>query len=122
MNQGLIFRRKVLPHCIIEHSSPIEPADLNQKVFQGALESNLFEPDGSDIKVRSIVYEHYQTGSNKENFIHVTLRILSGRSDQDKHLLSNSVMSKLQSIPLVAASLTVEIVDMDRNSYSKQIV
>lgn len=111
-----------MPHCIIEHSSPIEPADLTQKVFQGALESNLFEPDGSDIKVRSIVYEHYQTGSNKENFIHVTLRILSGRSEQDKHLLSNSVMSKLQSIPLVAASLTVEIVDMDRNSYSKQIV
>ena len=67
-------------------------------------------------------YENYQTGSNKENFIHVTLRILSGRSEQDKLLLSNSVMSKLKSIQLVGASLTVEVVDIDRNSYSKQVV
>ncbi|RDX39112.1 5-carboxymethyl-2-hydroxymuconate isomerase [Vibrio campbellii] len=111
-----------MPHCIIEHSSPIEPVELNQKVFLGALESNLFEPDGSDIKVRSIAYENYQTGSNKENFIHVSLRILSGRSEQDKLLLSNSVMSKLKSIQLVGASLTVEVVDIDRNSYSKQVV
>ena len=111
-----------MPHCIIEYSSSIEPLDLNQKVFQGALESNLFEPDGSDIKVRSIAYEHYQTGSTQEKFIHVTLRILSGRSEQDKLLLSKSVMSKLKSIQLVSTSLTVEVVDMDRNSYAKLIV
>jgi 5-carboxymethyl-2-hydroxymuconate isomerase len=91
-------------------------------VFQGALESNLFEPDGSDMKVRSIDYEHYQTGSNKENFVHVTLRILSGRSAQDKLLLSQSVMSQLKSIELVGASLTVEFVDIERSSYSKEIV
>ncbi|AEX22249.1 5-carboxymethyl-2-hydroxymuconate Delta-isomerase [Vibrio sp. EJY3] len=111
-----------MPHCIIEHSSSIEPVDLNQKVFLGALESNLFESDGSDIKVRSIAYENYQTGSAKEDFIHVTLRILSGRNEQDKLLLSNSVMSRLKSIQLVSASLTVEVVDIDRNSYAKQIV
>ncbi|MGL6313250.1 5-carboxymethyl-2-hydroxymuconate Delta-isomerase [Vibrio sp. WXL103] len=111
-----------MPHCIIEHSSSFESVDLNLKVFQGALESNLFAPDGSDIKVRSIAYEHYQTGFIKESFIHVTLRILSGRSEQDKLLLSNSVMSKLKSIQFVSASLTVEVVDIDRNSYTKQIV
>ncbi|MGF1754062.1 5-carboxymethyl-2-hydroxymuconate isomerase [Vibrio makurazakiensis] len=111
-----------MPHCIIEHSSSIESADLNQKVFLGALESNLFEPDGGDIKVRSIAYENYQTGTVKEDFIHVTLRILSGRNDEDKLLLSNSVMFQLISVPLVGASLTVEVVDIDRNSYSKQVV
>ncbi|MEW6992575.1 5-carboxymethyl-2-hydroxymuconate Delta-isomerase [Colwelliaceae bacterium 6441] len=111
-----------MPHCIIEHSSSIEPVDLNKKVFLGALESNLFEPNGGDIKVRSIAYEHYLTGSSKGSFIHVTLRILSGRSEQDKLLLSNSVMSKLKSIQLASASLTVEVVDIDRNSYAKQIV
>ena len=78
-----------MPHCIIEHSSFIEPVELNQKVFQGVLETNLFEPEGSDIKVRSIAYANYQTGSAREDFIHVTLRILSGRSEQDKLLLSN---------------------------------
>ena len=111
-----------MPHCIVEHSSSIDSKNVNQKVFQGALESNIFEPDGCDIKVRSIAYEHYQTGSLEENFVHVTLRILSGRSAQEKLLLSNSVISKLRSIHLVNASLTVEVVDIDRNSYTKQIV
>ena len=111
-----------MPHCIIEYSSSIDPVDLNQKVFLGALESNLFKPDGSDIKVRSISYDHYQTGLTKEDFIHVTLRILSGRNERDKLLLSNSVMSKLESIQLASGSLTVEVVDIDRNSYAKKIV
>nr|WP_182028065.1 5-carboxymethyl-2-hydroxymuconate isomerase [Vibrio parahaemolyticus] len=111
-----------MPHCIIEHSSSIESVDLNQKVFLGVLESKLFESDGSDIKVRSIAYENYQTGTTKDDFIHVTLRILSGRNEQDKLLLSNSVMSRLKSIQLVGASLTVEVVDIDRKSYAKQLV
>ncbi|EJB8451803.1 TPA: 5-carboxymethyl-2-hydroxymuconate Delta-isomerase [Vibrio parahaemolyticus] len=111
-----------MPHCIIEHSSSIGSVDLNQKVFLGALESNLFEPDGSDIKVRSIAYENYQTGTTKDDFIHVTLRILSGRNEQDKLHLSNSVMSRLKSIQLVGASLTVEVVDIDRKSYAKRLV
>ncbi len=111
-----------MPHCIIEHSSSIEVEDLNQKVFLGALESRLFETDGRDIKVRSIAYEHYQTGTAKDAFIHVTLRILCGRSDSDKELLSSSVMSKLESIPLVNASITIEVVDIDRNSYRKKVV
>lgn len=111
-----------MPHCIIEHSSCIEPEELNLKVFQGALESSLFEPDGSDIKVRSIAYEHYQTGSTKGSFIHVTLRILSGRSEQDKLLLSNTVMSKLKPIRLASASITVEVIDIDRSRYAKLIV
>ncbi len=111
-----------MPHCIVEHSPCVEAKELNQKVFLGALESGLFAPDGSDIKVRSIVYENYQTGEVKEDFIHVGLRILSGRSDADKLSLSQSVLTQLESLNLSKASLTVEITDMDRDSYSKKIV
>ncbi len=111
-----------MPHCIVEHSPCVDPKELNQKVFLGALESGLFAPDGSDIKVRSIVYENYQTGAVKEDFIHVGLRILSGRSDADKLSLSQCVLTQLESLNLSKASLTVEIVDMDRDSYSKKIV
>lgn len=111
-----------MPHCIIEHSSSIEAPELIEKVFQGAFESNLFAEDGSDIKVRSLAYDHYQTGTVKEDFIHVVVRILSGRSEEDKLFLSKSVMSQLEQMDLVGASLTVEIVDIDRSSYSKNIV
>lgn len=111
-----------MPHCIVEHSSTIPNEELNKKVFKGALESQLFEADGSDIKVRSISYQHYQTGTKHEDFIHVTVRILSGRSDDNKKKLSQSVLSQLKTLPLSQASLTVEIVDMDRSSYSKCLV
>ena len=52
----------------------------------------------------------------------MVVRILAGRSEEDKLFLSKSVMSKLETLDLVGASLTVEIVDIDRSSYSKKIV
>ena len=111
-----------MPHCIIEHSSTINAEQLNSKVFLGALNSELFEADGRDIKVRSIAYENYQTGTEREDFIHVTVRILSGRSETDKEILSETVMTQLLSLSLSSASITVEVVDMDRNSYAKVVV
>ena len=72
--------------------------------------------------MRTIPYQNYQTGTTKEDFIHVTLRILSGRSDDNKATLSNTVMTQLESLSLVDASITIEVVDMDRNSYSKVVV
>jgi 5-carboxymethyl-2-hydroxymuconate isomerase len=111
-----------LPHCIIEHAPTIPNDELNQRVFAGAMASNLFAPDGSDIKVRSIAYEYYQTGSKREDFIHVTIRILSGRNEESKMKLSHSVLEQLKSLSLSEASLTVEIVDIDRDSYAKCLV
>ncbi|MCY9826943.1 5-carboxymethyl-2-hydroxymuconate Delta-isomerase [Vibrio chagasii] len=111
-----------MPHCIIEHSSTINAEKLNTKVFLGALNSELFEADGRDIKVRSIAYENYQTGTEKEDFIHVTVRILSGRSDTDKAMLSETVMTQLLSMSLSRTSITVEVADMDRNCYGKVVV
>ncbi|MCF7506007.1 5-carboxymethyl-2-hydroxymuconate isomerase [Vibrio sp. L3-7] len=111
-----------MPHCIIEHSSTIDGQQLNQKVFLGAMESQLFSPIGEDIKVRSLAYQHYQTGELKEDFVHVSVRILSGRNESDKAMLSKSILEQLLSLTLSNASLTVEIIDIDRASYSKVLV
>ncbi|WP_215402761.1 5-carboxymethyl-2-hydroxymuconate Delta-isomerase [Vibrio gigantis] len=111
-----------MPHCIIEHSSTIDGQQLNQKVFLGAMESQLFSPTGEDIKVRSLAYQHYQTGELKEDFVHVSVRILSGRQESDKVRLSESILNQLLTLSLSSASLTVEIIDIDRASYSKVLV
>ncbi|WP_192891471.1 5-carboxymethyl-2-hydroxymuconate Delta-isomerase [Vibrio bathopelagicus] len=111
-----------MPHCIIEHSSTINGHQLNQKVFLGAMESQLFSPTGEDIKVRSLAYQHYQTGEEKEDFVHVSVRILSGRQESDKVRLSESILNQLLTLSLSSASLTVEIIDIDRASYSKVLV
>jgi 5-carboxymethyl-2-hydroxymuconate isomerase len=111
-----------MPHCVVEYSSSLEANELNKKVFLGAMDSNLFAHDGSDIKVRAFAYDFYQTGDKKEDFIHVSLRILSGRSDEDKSKLSSCVMEQLKTLGLIKISITIEVIDMDRNSYSKLVV
>ena len=111
-----------MPHCIIEHSSTINGNDLLPLVFQGALNTGLFEDDGSDIKVRAQPFCDYQIGRSKSDFIHVVLKILSGRSTNDKQKLSKRVLEQLSSLNFKSCSITVEVVDMDKNSYLKIVL
>ena len=110
-----------MPHCLIEHSVTIDSKSLLPVVFTGTLNSNLFEPDGSDIKVRAIPYESYLVGKDKQNFIHIVLKILSGRSIENKEKLSNSVLTQLQTLELKDCSITVEVVDIDKSCYAKVV-
>lgn len=111
-----------MPHCIIEHSTEISGKTLIPLVHHGALESELFDPEGSDIKIRTIPYSNYRTGSVNINFIHVTLKILSGRCAEQKSKLSHLVLEKLQTLERSKCSISVEVVDIDRDSYAKVIV
>ncbi|WNC68794.1 5-carboxymethyl-2-hydroxymuconate Delta-isomerase [Thalassotalea nanhaiensis] len=111
-----------MPHCVVEHSSAIDGNTLIPLVFAGALESKLFEIDGSDIKVRAMPYSNYQTGNVDVDFVHVTLKILSGRTIDQKSMLSKLVLEKLKTQNLVNCSISVEVVDIDRVSYSKVVM
>mgnify|MGYP003627695891 CR=1 FL=1 len=112
-----------MPHCIIEYSQKLEnevtPVKLMGAVFKGTLNSNLFEAD--DIKTRIIPFQHHLTGGSKQNFIHVILKILSGRSIDQRLALSKSVLSELNKVTSTAASLTVEVVEIEKESYSKVV-
>lgn len=109
-----------MPHCIIEHAEHLDSQVLINSVYQGALASNLFEPE--QIKSRAISYSHYQTAGRQKAFVHVTLKILSGRTEQQKSQLSGLVFEQLKSLGLTDLSLTVEVVDIDRGSYSKAVL
>jgi 5-carboxymethyl-2-hydroxymuconate isomerase len=111
-----------MPHCVIEHSASIDGTTLVTLVHKGALTSNLFEAEGSDIKVRALAFDTYQTGSVDINFIHVTLNILSGRNLEQKSMLSQLVLEQLKSLSLIGCSISVEVADIDRASYAKVIV
>ena len=118
---GVMFTGGFVPHCIIEHSSTINGNDLLPLVFQGALNACLFENDGSDIKVRALPFHDYQTGRSKLDFIHVVIKILSGRGASDKQNLSKLVLEQISLLNLKNCSITVEVIDMDKNSYSKVV-
>ncbi len=110
-----------MPHCVIEHSKNLDSELILPLVYSGALNSNLFDPSGIDIKVRAITYDSYLTGKNKSDFIHVTLKILSGRNNEKKQMLSRSVLEQLEKIGLEKCSITIEVVDIDRDSYAKMV-
>ena len=111
-----------MPNCIVEHSAEIDGATLVPLVHRGALESKLFESEGSDIKVRAIPYSNYQTGSVNINFVHVTLKILSGRNLDQKSNLSRLVLENIEGLLSSDCSISVEVVDIDRDSYAKVVV
>lgn len=111
-----------MPHCIIEHSAEISGANLVPAVYKGALDSQLFSPEGSDIKVRALPYSEYKTGCVDILFIHVTLKILSGRSLRQKSTLSHLILENLKSITHIDCSISVEVVDIDRESYAKIVL
>ncbi|MCY7294570.1 5-carboxymethyl-2-hydroxymuconate Delta-isomerase [Alteromonas sp. a30] len=110
-----------MPHCIIEYSRPLtekEQVDNIQKaVLQGCLTAQLFSPE--DIKLRSIPFDDYRLMGGHEHFIHVTVKMLSGRTPEQRQTLSESVLSALTQLKLMNTSLTVEISDLERESYTK---
>jgi len=108
-----------VPHCLVEHSRKLDGELLMAKVFLGARHSGLFDAEGRDIKVRALPYATYMSGAGESDFVHVVLRILSGRTADQKALLSNAVIAELAVLGLVDISISVEVVDMDRESYRK---
>ena len=110
-----------MPHCVIEHAASLDAGALVPAVFAAAKSAGLFEPDGADIKVRAIAYDHYLTGPAKSDFVHVSIRLLSGRTVEQKQLLSQAVLAQLQTLALPRCSLTVEVIDIERASYAKVI-
>ena len=114
----------VVPHCIIEYSkdleSSVKPLALINAVHQGAVASKLF--DESHIKTRLRSYVHYQTGVGDGAFIHVTASILSGRTVSQKAILSSTILRQLEKLELSAVIITVQICDIETESYSKVVL
>ncbi|UII72975.1 5-carboxymethyl-2-hydroxymuconate Delta-isomerase [Pseudomonas sp. HN11] len=81
-----------------------------------------------DIKSRAVKVETFQVGTSLDprGFIAVKLSLLSGRSPQVKKQLSESLLAALQDLgdwpEGVQVQLSVLLVDMDRDSYSKGAV
>jgi 5-carboxymethyl-2-hydroxymuconate isomerase len=113
-----------MPHGIIEYSKEISTTipirELVNAVHAGAFESGLFEE--SSIKTRAIAYEDYQIGSTDSLFVHITARILYGRNHQQKKALSQLLLARVESLLVAPVCISVEIVDIDKVSYSKVVL
>jgi len=113
-----------VPHCIIEYSKDLEslvnPLRMINAVHHGAVASKLF--DESHIKTRARAYDVYKVGISDKAFVHVTANILSGRSVRQKTELSENILTELKRLQLLSVVITVQICDIDTESYSKVVL
>lgn len=114
-----------MPHCIIEHSADLaeQSAAFLRGVHDTVCASELF--DCPSVKSRLRVYDAFCAGvdAEPESFVHVTIKLLQGRSAEQKKLLAASVVCHLSGLSLPpGVSLTTDIVDMDAVAYAKYIV
>lgn len=111
-----------MPHLIIEYAAPIaQDCDIQGLVdaaFTGAEQSALFTP--SAIKARAIAVNTYNTGGTNQPFIHVEIKLLPGRSGAQKKDLAERVLERITTILPASVAISVELNDLDRDSYSKR--
>lgn len=113
-----------MPHCIVEYSQNLEqevpPVELLEAVKAGCIASTLFTVE--DIKLRSVPYKSFLTAGQEDAFVHVILRLLSGRTLEQRKQLSELVLASLGEFALKDVSLSVEVCEMERDTYSKKVV
>ena len=113
-----------MPHCIIDYSEDVadgvEIDDLIEAVHGGTMDSGLF-PE-YDIKTRALAFERHRTGQTRDSFVHVAIHLLSGRSDEQKAMLSEGVLVRIAPMLPQVISVGVEIIDIHRTSYRKRVL
>jgi 5-carboxymethyl-2-hydroxymuconate isomerase len=121
-----------MPHIVVEHSFPIEESklkglllDLNQNVSK--------EEGGFDInqcKSRSVFCPHFVVadGLSDADFIHITIRIMSGRSQEIRKKLAQNILQNTQNficknnLAKNQIKLSLDISEMDKEIYQKTII
>ena len=108
-----------MPHCIIEYANDltdlITANEMMDAAFKAMQASTLFETD--HIKIRTHEYAYFQRADERKNFIHVTVKMLSGRTLEQKQQLASLVSKAIDELPVFGITVTVDIVDMDKECY-----
>ncbi|WP_377707397.1 5-carboxymethyl-2-hydroxymuconate Delta-isomerase [Pseudomonas protegens] len=119
-----------MPHLHMEYTANLPQLDVDKALLRlnhGLVASGQLS-DEFDIKSRAVKVEAFRvgTGIGERGFVHVKLALLSGRSPEVKKQLSEGLLAVLQDLAPwpadVQVQLCVEIVDIDRASYSKAAV
>jgi 5-carboxymethyl-2-hydroxymuconate isomerase len=112
-----------MPHVIIEFAqdavAPEQVPALLEAVHNAAMFCGLFEP--SHVKTRARPIDIYRVGTDDHPFIHVQLRIKAGRSAEQKAALTDAILIAVRQQGTAAKVVTVELVDMDPDSYAKYL-
>ena len=113
-----------MPHIVLEYAAGVAArADLPrllQALLDTAATTGVMRAE--DIKIRAQPFADFLLGDGGADFVHVTVRLLAGRSAAQKRDLGEALRACLtRSLPAVH-SLSVDIVDMDPEAYLKRLL
>jgi 5-carboxymethyl-2-hydroxymuconate isomerase len=122
-----------MPHLIIEHSANISKSSIinlqkNIQNIMSVVEGN-FDPD--QCKARALSFDDYLVGLTDQttsSFIHITLKVLTGRTVQIRKNLAEKILEFsrefLFDLKLLGKrhEISVDIVEMERETYQKFVV
>lgn len=113
-----------MPHFIIEAVGALDAPDDRQEAMRlvadiGAAQDTI---NPKDIKVRLYPCGDALALDGRTSFIHVTARLLAGRTVQQKDALAVELRDALGSRFSDVQSVSIEVCDMDPESYRKRLV
>jgi 5-carboxymethyl-2-hydroxymuconate isomerase len=119
-----------VPQLAIEYSGNLEgqfaPRALALAVHQALVETVATDLDNCKTRIRRLEEAVIASGGADEAMVHLDLRILSGRSDAQKQALGEAAMALLRDAvgepEGLRVQLTVEVRELDRPHYRKQVV
>jgi 5-carboxymethyl-2-hydroxymuconate isomerase len=110
-----------VPHIIVEYAEMLadkaEVEAMLQAVHQSIADSGLFK--ANQIKTRAYPFQDFTNAGETNPYIHIQARIKSGRDADNKKRLGEVILSGLRALNIPASVITVEVIDMDRDSYGK---
>ncbi len=113
-----------MPHFVVEYPREIESqydiSKMMQIAFDAGLESGEMGPH--DLKVRAIAYDHHYMANNDETFVHITVYLLSGRTEEQKKNIGGLLLTALGGYLENVTSVSVDLQDMDRAVYTKRVL
>jgi 5-carboxymethyl-2-hydroxymuconate isomerase len=118
MSQG-----EYMPHLVLEFTASVEEQlnihGLFEDLHQDLLDCGLFEQD--DVKSKAMRCNEWRIGHHgqSQDFIHISVALLAGRSAEQKEALSQILFETLTSQAKSVFSLSVEIREMEPSSYKK---
>jgi 5-carboxymethyl-2-hydroxymuconate isomerase len=112
-----------MPHFIIEHGNALQGPGDADAALQSALDcgSSCGFITPADIKVRLLPYTRFLSGDGRSSFIHITVRLLAGRSPDQKESLALSLREAFAARFPKVQSISIEVRDMDPVSYKKRL-
>ena len=110
-----------MPHIIVEYPkqrlNDTQVDEILHTIHHAIAQSGLYKP--VMIKTRAYAFNKFTNAGGSESYIHIQARIKATPDVDRKKQLSDVIIKGISALNIPASVVTVEIIDMERESYGK---